>query len=395
MQLPILYLKPREERRLLAGHLWIYSNEIDTKRSPLAKFNSGELVSVRTSNNRSLGIAYINPHTLLCARLLSTTEQPINKIFFEQRIRLALALREQCFNSPYYRLIFGESDYLPGLIVDRFGEDLVVQIATAGMENLKSLIIAALLSALNPKSILLRNDISWRELEGLNLDVQVAYGEPPQEVIIAEHDTKFCIPLQMGQKTGWFYDQKSNRSRLKDYVHNKTVLDVFSYLGGWGIQAANFGAKQVYCVDSSELAINYIKRNAALNNLAACIDTIHDDAFAALKNLALQKQKFAVIILDPPAFIKKSKDLINGSNAYLRLHEMALRLLEPNGILFTCSCSMHLSRNALLDIIRKASINTEIPLKVIEQLHQAQDHPINPAIAETEYLKGFVININT
>jgi 23S rRNA (cytosine1962-C5)-methyltransferase len=392
MRLSTLYLKSREERRLLSGHLWIYSNEIDNKKSPLAKFKSGELVVVRASNNYNLGIAYINPHNLLCARLLTTTESSIDKVFFERRFKQALILREHCFNQPYYRAIFGESDYLPGLIVDRFGNDLVVQITTSGMENLKPIIIDVLLSVFNPKSILLRNDTFGRELESLSLDIEAVFGKSPEEILIEEHGTKFYIPLWAGQKTGWFYDQQLNRSRLKLYVKNQSVLDVFSYLGAWGIQAANFGAQNVCCIDSSELAINYIKRNAMLNNLADRIDTIHDDAFNALKNLLTQKQKFGVIILDPPAFIKKNKDLVNGINAYLRLHEMALCLLKPNGMLFTCSCSMHLSKDALLNIVRKAGLSTNTLLKVIEQLHQAQDHPIHPAIAETEYLKGFIIN---
>jgi len=388
-----LYLKSREEKRLLAGHLWVYSNEIDTKKSPLARFKVGELVVIKSSNDRSLGIGYINPHNLLCARLLTKNEQLIDKSFFEQRIRQALILRECCFKQPFYRLVFGESDYLPGLIVDRFEDNLVVQITTWGMESFKPIIVDVLVSIFSPKSILLRNDSSGRELEGLPLNVEVAYGEPPQEIIMEENNSKFYLSLLTGQKTGWFYDQKLNRSRLKDYVNNKTVLDVCSYLGGWGIQAANFGARKVCCVDSSELAVNYIKRNIELNNLTSCVEAVRDDAFEALKKLLAQQNKFEVIILDPPAFIKKSKDLMNGVNAYLRLHELALRLLESNGILFTCSCSMHLSRNALLDIIRKAGLASKTSPRIVEQLHQAQDHPIHPAIAETEYLKGFVVAV--
>lgn len=391
MQLQTLYLKKTEEKRLLAGHLWIYSNEIDTKKSPLSEFKPGELVFVKTSTNKNLGISYINPHTLLCGRLLTKSNQPIDKSFFEQRIKQALTLRERCFKQPFYRAIFGESDYLPGLVVDRFADNLVAQITTFGMENLKPIIIDALVSVFNPTSILLRNDLSSRALEGLPLNTEKIYGETPQEVIVEEHNTKFYVPLSIGQKTGWFYDQKQNRSRLKNYVNNKNVLDVFSYLGAWGLQAASFGAKKVTCIDSSELAISHIKRNAELNNLSNITTTIHDDAFNALKNL---HEKFDVIILDPPAFIKKRKDLINGTIAYLRLHEMALQLLEPNGVIFTCSCSMHLQRDNLLNIIRKAGISTNKKIKIIEQLHQSQDHPIHPSINETEYLKGFIIYIS-
>jgi 23S rRNA (cytosine1962-C5)-methyltransferase len=391
MQLQNLYLKPREEKRLLAGHLWIYSNEIDVKKSPLSQFQSGELVLVKTNNNKDFGVAYINPHNLLCARLLTRQEQTIDKIFFEHRIKQAQKLRSCCFSKPFYRAVFGESDFLPGLIVDRFADTLVVQITTFGMENLKTMIIDALIAVFNPKNILLRNDIASRELEGLPLNIETIYGESPQEIIMEEHNTKFYVPLITGQKTGWFYDQRQNRSRLQNYVNHKKVLDVFSYIGGWGIQAACFGAEQVCCVDCSQLAIDYIKRNTELNNVTKRVTTINDDAFNALNNLQNTQQKFDVIILDPPAFIKKRKDIINGTQAYLRLHEMALRLLSRDGIVFTSSCSMLLARDALLDIVRKAGWASHRKLKIIEHLHQAQDHPIHPAITETEYLKGFVV----
>ena len=376
-------LKKNEERRLLAGHLWVYSNEIDTKISPLKNFQPGELVIIKTSRNQTLGVGYINPNTLLCARLL--THNPNEKIdcaFFITRIKQALALRELCFDKPFYRLIFSESDQLPGLVVDRFNDALVVQINTAGMENLKELIIEALVQVIKPTAILWRNKSSIRTTENLPGYIEAAYGNPPEQVELEENNIGFTALIKEGQKTGWFYDQRNNRSRAATYAKDKNILDVFSYSGGFGINALAHGAKSLTCIDASELALGQIKQGAVL---------ICDDAFQALKNLHTEQKLFAVIILDPPAFIKRRKDIEIGTNAYLRLHCLALKILTPSGILITTSCSLHLSRDMMLDVLRQASLYEKRDCAVIEQLHQSQDHPVHPAIPETDYLKGFII----
>jgi 23S rRNA (cytosine1962-C5)-methyltransferase len=392
MNLPKIQLKKDEERRLLAGHLWIYSNEIDTNATPLKQFKPGELVTITNANFKKLGIGYINPNNLLCVRVLTrNSEQIIDQGFFNQRILNALALRERYFAKPYYRLVFGESDYLPGLIVDRYAETLVVQINTAGMEQLKPLIIEALLTTIKPQHILLRNDSESRLLEGLTTYIEPAFSQPPEMIELEENGIKFNAPIYSGQKTGWFYDHRYNRSRLMDYVKDKRVLDVCSYIGGWGVTAANFGAETVTCIDSSVKSLELAIANARKNKLAEKIQIMADDAFDAMLQLIDSQEQFDVIILDPPAFIKKRKDMSNGLKAYERLNRLALRLLAPNGILFTSSCSMHLSRDDLLNIVRKAGLSTEKNITIVEQLHQAQDHPIHPAIKETEYLKGFVV----
>ncbi len=387
-----LILKKNEERRLLAGHLWVYSNEIDIKLSPLKDFTAGEIVEIRTARDKILGIGYINPRTLLSARLLtSDPSTAIDVDFFAKRIKQALLLREMCFTRPFYRLIFSESDLLPGLIVDRFNSTLVVQLNTAGMENLKELIIEALITVVQPKAILLRNNSSIRTTEGLPIYIEVAYGAPEELAALEENEISFNAPIKTGQKTGWFYDQRINRARLIPYIKNKTVLDVFSYCGAFGITAAVNHAKHVTCIDSSEFALEQLRQNAALNNVSDKITTECADAFAALKDLQLAEQLFDVIILDPPAFIKRQKDITTGTEAYLRLHRAAFRVLKPNGILVTTSCSLHLSRDMLLDILRRAMLAEKRQMVVIEQLHQAQDHPVHPAIIETNYLKGFIL----
>ena len=387
-----LILNKNEERRILAGHLWIYSNEINTKLSPLKNFLPGELVTIETASNRKLGLGYINPHTLLCARLLTKNcNATIDTNFFIKRLKVALAWREKIFAKPFYRLIYAESDGLPGLIIDRYADVLVVQITTAGMENLKAEIIEALVATIKPRSILWRNDNAIRRTEGLDNYVSTAYGPEVASIDLEENSLHFSAAILQGQKTGWFYDQRNNRLRLRDYVKNARVLDVFSYTGSFAINAAFAGACEVIAIDSSEFALKQVKVNAEINKLATSIHTICDDAFIALSNLLNSQEKFAVIVLDPPAFIKRQKDFAQGFKAYLRLHNMALRLLEQHGILFTTSCSQHLSRDKLLDIIRQAGLECKRKLSIVEQLHQAQDHPIHPAITETEYLKGFIV----
>lgn len=384
-----LYLKKNEERRLNAGHLWIYSNEIDTQRSPIKLFEPGELVSIFSSRDKKLAIGYINPHALICVRILSHSLEKIDEDFFKKRFRQAASIRERFFTKPFYRLVYGESDYLPGLIIDRYDQVFVAQTNTQGMELQKTAICSALIALFNPTCIVFKNDSSIRHLEGLPNDVTIAYGTLPPSVIVEENKTKFELSILEGQKTGWFYDHRENRSRLAKYVQDKTVLDAFSYLGGWGIQAAKFGACEVLCIDSSLRAIETINQNAKLNDCEQQIKTQREDVFAALKQLSHEHKKFDVIILDPPALIKKRKDLEEGTIAYLRLNELAMQLLTDQGILVSCSCSLHMSQTQLLDIIRRASIKTQKIAQILEVGFQGIDHPIHPAILETAYLKAF------
>ncbi|MCD6039748.1 MAG: rlmI [Gammaproteobacteria bacterium] len=388
-----LRLKKNEDRRLRAGHLWIYSNEIDTQETPLKDFSPGEEILIQAYDKTPLGMAYINPHSLITARLFS--RQPhaqLNLSLFIQRIQNALALRNRLFLKPYYRLIFGESDGLPGLIADRFGNTLVLQINTAGMEAKTELIIAAFQAVLpDIESILLRNDNAIRQQEGLDNIIQAGLGSPPKKVFLEENNASFYVPLWEGQKTGWFYDHRLNRSRLPGYVTGQRVLDVFSYVGGWGIQAANAGAKEVICIEASPLATTFIQENAELNQVTHKIRTLNENAFTALKELAHAKEKFGLIILDPPAFMKKLKDKKEGLLAYLRINEAALKLLSADGILISCSCSMHLTYDDLTQAIRRAGLHASCELQILERGHQAPDHPVHLSIPETDYLKMIIV----
>ena len=382
-----LFLNPNAERRLRAGHVWIYSNEIDTGRSPLKQFESGQQVTVHNANGKPLGIAYINPHTLICARLFSR-DHALDKSLLVHRLNIALALRDRMFPGPYYRLVYGDSDALPGLVIDRFGDHVVVQINTAGMERVRADIVAALQQVLKPKGILLKNDSRVRASEDLPEYVEVAAGEVPRQVELVENGCRFLAPLYDGQKTGWFYDHRNARARLPAYAKGRRVLDVFSYIGGWGIQAAVGGASEVTLLDSSASALQLGLQNAALNGVEERVRTLEGSAFDVLKELHEQGERFDTIVLDPPAFIPRRKDIKAGEAAYRRINELAIRLLNRDGFLVSASCSLHLTRESLIDILRASSRHLDRQLQILEQHGQGADHPVHPAIAETDYLKS-------
>lgn len=390
MSLARLRLKKNEERRLRLGHLWVYSNEVDTEATPLSALAPGQIVTVEEHNGRAIGVAYVNPHSLIAARIMTRNpEMAVDRSLLVHRLQVALSAREARFDAPCYRLVFGESDLLPGVVIDRFGGHFVVQIATAGMEALKDDLIDALKKVCKPESILLRADSSMRALENLDSYVAEAHGKTPELVELVENGVKFRAPVHEGQKTGWFYDHRLNRASLKPYVHGKRVLDVFSYIGAFGVQAASFGAKEVWCVDASEKALDWLHGNAELNGVDDKITSVQGDAFEALKQLKEAGEQFDVVVVDPPAFIKRKKDAKEGLNAYRRINEAAMRLLGKDGILLSASCSMHLSRNELLETLRGSGRHLDRHVVVLEQGHQGPDHPVHPAIPETEYIKSF------
>lgn len=390
-QLPALRLKRNEDRRLQAGHLWVFSNEVDTQQTPLQKFQPGELVRVLAHNDRALGLAYVNPKSLISARMLCTWKMP-DAAWFAARIQVALALRERLYPDPYYRLVYGESDGLPGLVVDRYGAQCVVQIGTAGMEGLKTQIRDALLQVLKCDALLFKNDSGARELEGLPSYVEVAHGSFDELGVVVEDGLNFSAPLALGQKTGWFFDQAANRRALGRYVRKGArVLDVFSYAGGWAVRAAKLGASEVLCVDSSASALELAEKNARRNGLA--VATRKGDAFDVLEAMAKEGARFDVVIVDPPAFAKRRKDLPKALAAYKRLNQLAMQLLASDGILVSCSCSYHVSAEELQDAIAKAARAAGRHLQILEQGGQAPDHPVHPAIPETRYLKAYFCRV--
>ena len=316
-----LRLKKDQERRLQAGHCWVYSNEVDIAATPLKGLEPGQPVELFAQQGRWLGHGYANPHSLICARLVSRQRnRPLSASLLVQRIRTALALRERLYPRPFYRLVYGEGDALPGLVVDRYGDLLAVQITTAGMERERAEIIAALEQVLRPKRIVLRNDTAVREQEGLAQGVEWVLGEDPGEIELTEGRLRFGVQPASGQKTGWFFDQADNRLALARFGPARRALDVCCYLGAWGLQAAAAGAESVTFVDSSATALEQVTANAARNDLEQRVSARQGDAFEVLRTLREENARFDLIVLDPPAFIKRRKDEREGTRAYERLN---------------------------------------------------------------------------
>lgn len=392
--LPSLRLKANADRRLRAGHLWVYSNEIDVAATPLHGFAAGDQAILEAAGGKPLGIVAMSPNNLICARLLSRdVKHVLDKSLLVHRLNVALSLRERLFDQPCYRLVYGDSDLLPGLVVDRFFDILVVQLASATMEAHKDDVLAALTQVCKPSGILFKNDSSARDAEGLERYVATAYGAVPEWVALEENGVKFEAPVIEGQKTGWFYDHRMNRARLAPYVKGKRVLDLFSYIGGWGVQAAAFGASEVFCVDASAFALDGVERNATLNGFAEKVTCVEGDVFAALRELKSAEERFDVVIADPPAFIKRKKDIKNGEAAYRRLNETAMRLLNKDGILVSASCSMHLEEDNLQNILLTSARHLDRNIQLLERGAQGPDHPVHPAINETRYIKSLTVRL--
>lgn len=384
-----LRLRKNEERRLKSGHLWIFSNEIDTQATPLKGLAPGSLVAIESSKGEPLGLAYANPESLITARLLTRNAKTrLNAAFWVRRIERAMELRDRLFEKPHYRLIHGESDGLPGVVVDRFGDLLVVQSNTAGMDQLEGPLIDALNQVLRPKTIVIRNTSSLRSLEGLTERVEVIQGALDETALVEENGAVFAIDPLSGQKTGWFFDHRDNRARVAPWCKGKNVLDLFAYTGAWGIPCALHGAEQVDAVDASESALDLLSGNAARNGVQDRVKTHQGDVFDFLRTAREEKKHFDVIIADPPAFIKRKKDVSKGIEAYRRLNQMALQVLSPGGILVAASCSYHLERDTLRDLLRASSRHLDRHLVILSEGGQGPDHPVHPAIPETNYLKA-------
>ncbi len=390
----VLRLGRQQDRRLRAGHLWVYSNEVDNAATPLKAFEPGQPVQIEDAKGKWLGLGYVNPNSLICARLVSRDRGvALDESLLTHRIKVALALRERLYPAPFYRLLFGETDGVPGVVVDRYADVLAVQITTAGMEAQRDALIGALVKVLQPRGVVLRNDAAVRELEGLERYTELAYGDVPDRVTVEEGGCRFEVSPSLGQKTGWFYDQAANRDQFVRYVAGGRVLDVCSYVGAWSIRAAVSGARAVTAVDASSQALEQVSRNAGINAVSERVTTLKGDAFQALRELRAQRERFDVVVLDPPAFIKRKKDMKEGMLAYRRLNEAALALLERDGLLVTASCSFHMHRDDLLRTVQQAARHGDRSLQLLQQGQQSPDHPIHPAIPETAYLKAFFLRV--
>jgi 23S rRNA (cytosine1962-C5)-methyltransferase len=389
-QWPTLQLKAREDRRIRAGHLWVYSNEIDVAATPLKSLEPGQVARLVSQQGRFLGYAGVSPNSLIAARILGRDPaHPPGRSLFVHRLKVALGLRERLYPGGCYRLLFGDSDLLPGVVVDRFGDYVVLQAGTATAEAMKGTLVDAVREVLSPRGVLWRNDGGARDLEGLPRYTETAAGEVPDSVPVIEGGIEYAAPIREGQKTGWFYDQRDNRQRFERYASGR-VLDVFCYTGAWGLSAAVRGAEAAF-VDASASALEAVEDNAARLGVAA--ERHQGSAFDVLRSLRSDGRRFDAVVVDPPAFIKRRKDHRKGLTAYQRINQLAMTLLEREGLLVSCSCSQHLSIGDLLSAVERAARHVDRHVQVLEIGGQAADHPIHPAIAETRYLKALFCRV--
>ena len=387
---PTLRLKRREERRVLAGHRWVFSNEIDVGATPLKGLEPGADVVLESADGRFLAHAHANPASLIAARVTSRARgRPFDAEALAARVADAHALRARRYPEPHYRLVHGEGDALPGLVVDRYGPVAVVQITTAGMERMRGAVVEALLGLEGLSSVLLRNDAPSRALEGLSAYREWAAGEPVEALEVLENGLRFRAPVDASQKTGWFHDHRGSRAALARWTNEGArVLDLYTYLGGFALNAAAAGAAEVLGVDASAPAIEAARANAEANGLADRVSFERGDVVEVLRRLLDEGRRFDIVVLDPPAFIKRKKDREAGLRHYELNNRLALRLLEPGGLLFSASCSQALDQAGLVDVVRRAAPKGHPGLQLLGPLHQGADHPVAPAMPETAYLTG-------
>lgn len=384
-------IKRGEERRVLRGHPWIFSNEI--KDMP-GDIEPGSFVDILDHRGRFLGRGYFNPHSLIAIRVLTDKKEEIDQGFFIKRIGEADNLRKALMpEEKAYRMVFSEGDYLPGLIVDRYENAIVIQSLTAGIEKRLGLITEALRHLFHPEVIIARNDVAVRGLEGLKEEKRLIWGSIPSPIIIRKNGLLFEVDIWEGQKTGFFLDQGENYLRIADWARDREVLDCFCYAGGWALHAARAGAKKVLGVDISDRAIAQAERNATLNNLSGVCKFIMGDVFDKLREMEKEGISFGCIVLDPPAFAKSKKKLKEARAGYKEINLRAMKLLEKGGILISCSCSYHIDRDAFLDILIDAAADARKKTRLIEFRGQARDHPILLAARETEYLKCAIVEV--
>lgn len=381
-------LKRNEEKKVLNGYPWIFANEVQKIEG---KDKQGSVAEIKAFDGRYVGKGFINHHSKIIVRILTTKSEEINKDFFAEKIKIADEGRRELGYNDNYRVVFGESDNLPGLIVDKYGDKLSVQFLSLGMEVVKNDVIDILVKRFAPSTIYERSDVAIREKEGLPLKKGVIYGKNETQSIIVENGLKLIVDLENGQKTGYFLDQKENRDDLKFYVKDKTVLDCFCNEGGFSLCAKKYGAKEVTAIDISKTAIELVEKNAKLNDLE--IKTRVADVFEALREYRKSGEKFGVIVLDPPAFTKTADTVKAGYKGYKDINANALKLVEKGGYLVTCSCSQHLTLPLFLQMIKESVFESGVRAKLVELRTQGKDHAVCIGYDESLYLKVAVIKV--
>ena len=384
-----LYLKKGEEKRILAGHSWVYANEVQKIEG---KDKNGSLASVLTWDGKFIGKGYINHLSKIIVRIFIREDVEDTKELYLERLKRAYDARRALGYDNCFRLCFAESDDLPALIIDKYADVLSVQFLSLGMDMRKGLIVDCLKELFNPKGIYERSDVNVRLKEGLKLQTGVLYGEVPDKVIIEENGIKIAVDIRSGQKTGYFLDQKENRLAARKYCNDKTVLDCFSNTGGFSLNVATV-AKEVTAVDISQKAIDSVNENKVLNGFTN-LNTVCDDVFEVLRRYRQEGKTFGTVILDPPAFTKSASEIKDAIRGYTDINVLGLKLVEKGGYLITSSCSHYVNQQSFEKMLIDSARIAKRRVKCLEIKSQAPDHPYLLCAEETSYLKFFVLQVD-
>lgn len=375
------------------GCPWVMRHEA-VESSEWLSAEPGSLVLVESERGEFIGIGMVNPLSQIVCRILSWKRESIDAAFFTRQLSQALEKRAALFDAPYYRLVHAEADGLPGLVIDRFDDTLVVQVGSAGMEKLQPIWLVALEHLLEPRAVVMRNDFSARVLEGLPRLVGVTKGSVSEFMPLVENGCVYFADILKGQKTGWFYDMRDNRLMIAKLAKGKNLLDVFSHSGGFGLLAAKAGASEVTMVDSSQLALDLATSAAAENGIAEGCKTIKGDAVDVMKSLAAEGRKYDIVIADPPAYVKSKKNISTGLKGYEKVALYASALVAPGGYFFTATCSHHAGRSAFNKAVLAGVAQTGRYAEIIKQTGAGRDHPLHPKLPQSEYLKGLLLQLN-
>ncbi|NLD83131.1 MAG: class I SAM-dependent rRNA methyltransferase [Clostridiales bacterium] len=385
-----IILLPGKEKRVFSGHPWVFRSDIArAKGDP----QPGDTVRVTASGGRFLAMAVYNPASQIALRILSRREEKIDAAFIRARVKRAVDYRRRFADMQSCRLIYAESDGLPAVIVDAFGDVLVMQCLCLGMERYQDVICDALMEEMRPAGIYARNDVPVRELEGLHQTTGLLRGQVPDRVLMTENGVKFWVDVKNGQKTGFFLDQKENRAAIAPFVKGARVLDCFTHTGSFALHAAHYGAEKVTGVDISDFACDCARENAALNGFSQ-VEFVAANAFDFLKEQSAAGEQYDAVILDPPAFTKSRSAVEAAARGYKEINLRGMKLLKNGGYLITCSCSQHMLPGQFRDVILSAARDAHVSLFQVEYRTQGRDHPILPAAPETQYLKCGIFRVD-
>jgi len=391
---PTIRLHAGRQKRVQHGHPWVYSNEVQMDQ-PAKAVPPGSPVRLVDAGGTPLGIATFNPHTLIAARLLTPDPAAvIDRAFLAERLTRAVRLREALYDRPFYRVVHAEADGLPGLIVDRYGDVVTVQANSVFMDQRIDEILGALDEVLKPTTVILRNDSTQRALEGLAEETRLAKGSLDGPLRLEENGNTFFADPLGGQKTGWFYDQRDNRAFIASLAKGARVIDFFSYNGGFAVTCATRGAASVVAVDRSQPALDNATRAAEANGVAGIFEARRAEAFAELERLANAGERFGVVIVDPPAFVKSKKDLAVGSRAYRKMTRLAARITAPGGYLLAASCSHNVDPPTFAEQVARGLVDAGRTGRILRSSGAGSDHPVHPHLPESAYLKAITLQLD-